>query len=135
MPIHRTYSFARRWMPAAEATAFASRLRVVRRACGMSQQALSETLGVSTTTVSYWENGRTQPMPEKIPEVAALLGVTEAFLRTGSNENSHAVDTTTEREASGSIAFDIEQLRRKIASAIGISPGQVRVSVEFSSAS
>jgi transcriptional regulator with XRE-family HTH domain len=118
-------------MPPTEAAAFASNLRIARRTSGLPQQALGETLGVSTNTISYWENGRTQPMPEKIPAIAAALGVTEAFLRTGS-EASYA---DSNPDGSETIAFDIEQLRRKIASALGMLPSQVRVSVEFLSAS
>lgn len=42
---------------------------------GINSIALSEKLGVSKATVSYWINGRVFPDPDKLELIAGALGV------------------------------------------------------------
>ena len=42
---------------------------------GVSSIALSEKIGVSKATVSYWINGRVFPDPDKLQAIADALGV------------------------------------------------------------
>lgn len=54
---------------------FASRLRELRTAKGLSQEQLAEAVGVSPKTTSYWENGHNAVTFNKIPLIAKALEV------------------------------------------------------------
>lgn len=54
-----------------------------RRELGMTQQALSEKLGVSDRTVGNWENGRNLPDPSIYKTLCDELGITLAELFSG----------------------------------------------------
>lgn len=51
-----------------------------RRKRGYSQQALADMMGVSRQSVSKWETGESLPEVTKLPQLAALFGVTTDFL-------------------------------------------------------
>jgi transcriptional regulator with XRE-family HTH domain len=128
MPIfQRPFGFGAHWIPFAEMEAFARRLRDTRQACGMTQWDFAEKLDVSSNTVWSWEKGRSRPNPSRIKKIASVLEVTEEFLRTGAD----VVEATPEDDSHEPLTSDIEQLRQKIALAVGILPSQVRLSVEF----
>lgn len=59
-----------------------TRLREARRACGLLQKDVSEKLGVSRRAVVEWEGGQRRPH-QKLPELAALYGVSTSYLLTG----------------------------------------------------
>ena len=56
-------------------------IAVRRREAGMTQQALSERLGVSDKTVGNWENGRNLPDPSLYKPLCDELGITLAVIR------------------------------------------------------
>lgn len=51
-----------------------------RRKRGYSQQALADMMSVSRQSVSKWETGESLPEVTKLPQLAALFGVTTDFL-------------------------------------------------------
>lgn len=51
-----------------------------RRKRGYSQQTLADMMGVSRQSVSKWETGESLPEVTKLPQLAALFGVTTDFL-------------------------------------------------------
>ena len=51
-----------------------------RRKRGYSQQALADMMGVSRQSVSKWETSESLPEVTKLPQLAALFGVTTDFL-------------------------------------------------------
>ncbi len=55
------------------------RLQEARRARGLSQVALAQTLGRSSSTVSRWEKGRQSPEPETLRRLGAVLQVPSDF--------------------------------------------------------
>lgn len=59
---------------------FPKRLRELRNQKGLSQQALSETLGVSKSTVGLWETGDTLPDAKNVALLAKTFGVTADYL-------------------------------------------------------
>lgn len=71
---------------------FANNLKLALDRRGISQTDLSDSVGVSTATVSYWVSGRKYPRPDKMQTIADLLGVTMSWLTTG--------------DADGFVAFD-----------------------------
>ncbi len=56
------------------------RLQSARKRTGLSMSEIARRLGVSPQSVQQWETGTTTPRPERIRDLAALLGVTEAYL-------------------------------------------------------
>lgn len=59
---------------------FGQTLRKLRKDRGMTQEQLAQRLHVTRQTVSYWENGRTQPDYGMLARIAAELGVPVAAL-------------------------------------------------------
>jgi transcriptional regulator with XRE-family HTH domain len=127
MSAHRTFTFSKPWLSAPERFELAKRLRDAREARRMTKREFARQVGVTENTAWSWENGRTQPNPDKLPVIASVLGLSEAFLRLGTASNNDE----SEARVSDTIASDIERLRRKIASALGMPASQVRVSVEL----
>lgn len=56
----------------------ASKLRRLRKACGIKQATLANQVGVTRSLVSQWENCHSAPYPNDIPYICKALGVTEA---------------------------------------------------------
>ena len=128
MSEHRRFNFSKPWLSAPEKLALAKRLRDAREALRMTKREFARQVGVTGNTAWSWENGRTQPNPDKLLVIASVLGLTETFLRSGAETND---DGVSEPEvAAGTVVSDIERLRRKIASVLGMPASQVRVSVE-----
>ena len=59
---------------------FGQSLRKLRKDRGLTQEQLAQRLHVTRQTVSYWENGRTQPDYETLARIAAELQVPVAAL-------------------------------------------------------
>lgn len=51
-------------------------VRAARVNVGLSQKEAADYIGVSTKTLSNWENGITFPSADKIPAICELYGVT-----------------------------------------------------------
>lgn len=51
-------------------------LRVKREATGLNQRQVAERLGISNTTVSMWETGKSLPRGGLLPKLAALYRCT-----------------------------------------------------------
>lgn len=54
---------------------FGKRLRELRTQANITQEELAELVGVSTKTVSYWENAHNPVTSNKIPLIASALDV------------------------------------------------------------
>lgn len=52
-----------------------NRVRELRKAAGMTQQALAEQLGVTVPTVSKWELGQRTPELEKVFRLSLIFDV------------------------------------------------------------
>jgi transcriptional regulator with XRE-family HTH domain len=115
-------------MARADAEAFAERLRELRKASGMTQIEFAKRIGISLNTVSYWENARTQPMPEKMAKIASELGTSEDFLRTGAQSNG---TTQPQKASTENVRTVVEEARQKIALDKGVQPSQVRISIDL----
>ncbi|WP_295587454.1 helix-turn-helix domain-containing protein [uncultured Oscillibacter sp.] len=59
---------------------FGEKLQQLRQKAGMSQDALSERLGVSRQAVSRWERDETMPETDKVVAMADLFSVTTDYL-------------------------------------------------------
>lgn len=56
-------------------------IKEMRKAAGLSQEAVAEKLNVTQGAISQWETGQASPMMDKLPELARILGcdVSELF--------------------------------------------------------
>ena len=52
------------------------RIKELRQAAGVTQQALAEQLHVDRSAVAYWENGTAMPKAALLPALADALGCT-----------------------------------------------------------
>lgn len=59
---------------------FASRLRALRQAKGMTQDYVARQIGVDRSTYAHWERGSAEPSIEHIKALAHLFGVTVDYL-------------------------------------------------------
>ncbi len=57
-----------------------SKLKKLRNDLGLSQQQLAEKLSVSQDTVSLWENDKSLPATEYLPQLADIFDVSIDFL-------------------------------------------------------
>lgn len=72
-------------------TAFAQRLRFLRKKHRLTQKQLGEKIGVSGPTVTRWEQGKFEPDTEKLKELANLFDVSMDYLL-GHDEKDNAND-------------------------------------------
>ena len=59
---------------------FEEKLIQLRKARGLSQEALAEQLGVSRQAISRWELGETTPDLAKLKQLSELYGVSTDYL-------------------------------------------------------
>lgn len=59
------------------------RIREARLAAKLTQEQLADRFGISPQAAQQWETGRSKPALERIPELAALLGVSPLWLAWG----------------------------------------------------
>ena len=62
---------------------FGGRLLRAREAAGMSEAQLARRIGVKTSTLSAWENDRSEPRANKLSMMAGLLNVSLPWLLFG----------------------------------------------------
>ena len=68
-----------------------------RRSLGLSQEQLSERIGVSRQTVSKWEGGQSTPDVEKLIALADCFGITiDELVRSGDSTDSESKAETGE---------------------------------------
>lgn len=103
-------------------TGLAKRIEETRKARGMSRSEFARLTGVSPTAVWNWEENSTKPRSEILSTISKVLGVTENFLNIGAEEIENVPKT---------VSILIDQARHDIARAAGISPGRVKITVEF----
>lgn len=67
-------------------------IRHYRKLNQFSQQELAQQLGVSRQRISAWENNQSQPSPEQLSALAALLHVSTEALSAVSSEEAGGND-------------------------------------------
>ena len=96
------------------------RLARLRRAKGLSKTDLAGRLGVTVTSICYWEQGRSRPRLARLQSLADLLGTspTELLSRDSAPGSDHLADLVT-------------RMRTEIAHAAGTTPSKVRITIEM----
>ena len=77
------------------------RLQELRKAKGLSQEQLAETLGVSRQAVSKWESGQSLPEVEKLISLSTLFGTTLDYILKGTPQAAEQPMQSAETEPSG----------------------------------
>ena len=72
------------------------RIKAVRKALGLTQQALADRLGIKQNTVAQYEIGRNEPIDAVVTLLCREFRVNETWLRTGQGEMFQAVDREKE---------------------------------------
>ena len=75
--------------------AMAYRLAEARKNTGLTQAQVAEKLYITTQSVSSWECGNSVPDTEKLPELAALYGVTADWLLSGTLPSPDILEITS----------------------------------------
>ena len=78
---------------------FEDKLRYLRQQRSMSQKELGQALGVSTSTIGMYEQGRRQPDNQMLMKICSYFAVTADYLI--GNRPSDMDDVMTEVEALG----------------------------------
>lgn len=96
------------------------RLTRLRRAQGFSKTDLADRLGVTVTSICYWEQGRSRPRLARLHELAALLGTspTELLSRDNAPGGDHLSDL-------------VSRMRAELAHAAGTTPSKIRIVIEM----
>ena len=96
------------------------RLARLRQARGYSKTDLADRLGVTVTSICYWEQGRSRPRLARLQALADLLGTSPAELlsRDSAPGGDHLADL-------------VGRMRAEIAHAAGTTPSKVRITIEI----
>ena len=96
------------------------RLARLRRARGFSKTDLADRLGVTVTSICYWEQGRSRPRLARLQQLSQLLDASPAELL--------AQDSTP---GGDHLADLVARMRAEIARAAGTTPSKVRIVIEI----
>jgi transcriptional regulator with XRE-family HTH domain len=91
-----------------------SRIRELRIRRAMTLRAVAEAVGVTATSVSFWETGRSYPRHETLAKLAQVLGTSMSYLLEGVGS---AVDQTK----------FVNLAREQIARELGVDVSKVKV--------
>lgn len=92
------------------------KLNRLRRERGLTLAQVADVLSVSKPTVWAWEKSKARPVPDRLPDIAAALGVT--------------VQELGEAAPADESAALVEECRIRIASAYGAQPENIRIMIE-----
>lgn len=95
------------------------RLARLRRSSGLSKTDVAARLGVTITSICYWEQGRSRPRLARLDALAALFGTSPAEL------------LTPVGAPAGDLADLVARMRAEIAQAAGTTPANVRIVIEM----
>ncbi|MEA3049200.1 MAG: Helix-turn-helix domain [Sphingomonadales bacterium] len=100
------------------------RIKKARLAAGLSINALSKAVGVTSTAAWHWDRADTTPRPEMLPKIATALKVSVEWLK-GEPEMAF----TQERSANPKATLDeiLADAREQIAGLLGIQAERVRL--------
>ncbi|MEM8572401.1 MAG: helix-turn-helix transcriptional regulator [Pseudomonadota bacterium] len=80
-----------------ETSTFGDRVTLAREALGLSQEGLSENLGVKLKTLRNWEENRAEPRANKLQMLAGMLNVSIVWLMSGRGEQPVLVSDESQR--------------------------------------
>jgi transcriptional regulator with XRE-family HTH domain len=108
------------------------RLRNLRKHHRLSLRQLAASVGVSASTVHFWEVGRSNPTPAHMKALTDVFGLSEAEVLAGRKGASpiYSSRSLDGERASGDLADAISASKRRIADAAGVPAAQVKIFIE-----
>lgn len=73
---------------------FGEKLRAARKAMGLTQKELAQSIGAKHNSISDWENDKNMPDPDTIVRVCETLKVEPGYLLMNSRKNIQEFDST-----------------------------------------
>lgn len=98
-----------------DASTFGDRLAGARDTTGMSQHDLARRLGVKVTTLSAWEEDRSEPRANRLQMLSGLLNVSLTWLISGQGEGPDGPMDVTELDTDVSaILLEIRTIKTEM---------------------
>lgn len=91
---------------------FANKLKELRKQSGLTQKQLADKIGVTTQTVSYYENQYRIPSPEMLIKLAQIFNVSADYLLGINNEKFINISDLDDEEIQY-VLNTIQMLRNK----------------------
>jgi transcriptional regulator with XRE-family HTH domain len=108
------------------------RIAEARQKRGLSASEFARRMQVTPTAVWNWEKNGITPRNPTLSAIAAMLKVSEEFLRSGdSNAAVAGTVAPVDKLVGFTVAESIERAKREIALAAGLPIDRVKLSVEF----
>ncbi|WP_194094200.1 helix-turn-helix domain-containing protein [Marivivens aquimaris] len=98
------------WFSDEQAT-FGDRLAGAREAAGLTQEGLSEKLGVELETVIEWEDDLREPRANRVQTLSGMLGVSIGWLLTGEGEGISEPSDNDELDVAPQVADILGEIR------------------------
>ena len=108
-------------------SAAAHRIRLARRAAGMSQSQLALELGVQRSAVSHWEAQRGKPSMNHMRQLALLTGVQIEWLATGRGPMTPSAEALLDSVAAVDAVLVEDPQERRLLNAFRAAPVQSRL--------
>jgi transcriptional regulator with XRE-family HTH domain len=105
--------------PGDNAESVGQRIARLRKAKRWTQADLAKKLGVTETSVCYWEQDRSRPRSARLQSLAALLGTAVAAL------------IGPEASPGSNLGDMVARMRAEIAHAAGTTPAKVKIVIEI----
>ncbi len=108
-------------------SASAQRIRLARRAAGLSQAQLALELGVQRSAVSHWEAQRGKPSMNHLRQLALRTGVQFEWLATGRGARTPSPDALLDSIAAVDALLVEDPQERRLLAAFREAPMQARL--------
>ncbi|MEK0163977.1 helix-turn-helix domain-containing protein [Phaeobacter sp. A36a-5a] len=99
-----------------DAATFGDRVAAARDAAGMTQAQLARRLGIKKSTLTGWEQDRSEPRANKLSMMAGLLNVSMRWLLTGEGEGMEAPAGEQMPQDLAAVMTELRQLREDLRS-------------------
>ena len=93
---------------------FSTRLRILRQQYGLTQSELAKQLGVSTSTIGMYEQGRREPDKDALLAIANFFNVTTDYLLGNDTPASNPQTTTPARDLLDMLFADEPEFLAKV---------------------
>ena len=112
---------------AGQASGSAHRIRIARRAAGLSQGRLAAELGLQRSAVSHWEAERGRPSMTHLRQLALVTGVHFEWLATGRGAMSPSAEARLDEVVAVDALLVDDAMERRLLAAFRVAPVNARL--------
>lgn len=98
-----------------ELATFGDRVASAREARGVSEEELSDRLGIMVGTLRSWEQDRSEPRANRLPMLCGMLNVSLRWLLTGDGDDIRHSTHSPQQEIPTGVLTELQQLRAEMA--------------------